>query len=287
MGKRKRPPLREILGKLLDPRGPIGELLSPSIVYKERQGLPVDAPYTQRFEGTVHAEYAQALAPPRFVQSENADVPESRTRQISAFLVEQWAPVYKQSDSTNLWDIFRASEELVGWNVTQQIRNSHCDCTHAKMELDGDGRLVHAACGRASKRLSQEDFEQVIQSMNVIPSDEFYNGLVETVPGNDPIVLDGEILRGEATYDHEGRMTHDGIVRGTVITKGRREYNERTKGFVHWDKGFAAQREAAINELNSRPVRNVKRMLDSIAGEKRPMKKIIGVNPRYDRRSAV
>lgn len=115
-------------------------------------------------------------------------------------------------------------------------------------------------------------------------SDAFYDGIYETIPGNDPIILDGQILRGEATYDENGKMTHDGIVRGTMITKGRREYNERTKGFIHWDKAFAAQREAAQAEYASRPVRNVRRALEACQGEL-PMHRPVGINFRKDKRA--
>ena len=82
-------------------------------------------------------------------------------------------------------------------------------------------------------------------------------------------------------------MTHDGIVRGTMITKGRSEYNERTKGYVHWDKGFVQQRYAALAEEDSRPVRNVRRALEATAGEVLPTWRPVGLNMRRDRRSAV
>jgi hypothetical protein len=138
---------------------------------------------------------------------------------------------------------------------------------------------------RARAPVSAEQFQEIAQSLQIQASDEFYNGIMETVPGNDPIVLDGEVLRGEATYDADGKMTHDGIVRGTVITRGRSEYNERTKGMVTWDKGFLAQREAALREEASRPVRNVAANLDRVRGEVLPMRRLLA-NPIRDRRSA-
>jgi len=278
----------DFLKKIVDPVGPVGEVISPADVYKTRLGLPTSAPHVQRAELETTAQIERTLAPARFVAVEDAlEVPISRQRQVSAFVAERWAPVYAKTTSVDPIAILRASETLMGWQVTQHVHAAHCDCTHAKFELDADGRLVHSACGRARKPVTAEQFAEILATMQIEATDEFYNGIYETIPGNDPIILDGEILRGEATYDAEGRMTHDGIVRGTMITKGRREYNERTKGFVHWDKGFIKERLVAQAEEDSRPMRNVRRALEATAGEVLPMWRPVGINMRRDRRSAV
>ena len=127
-----------------------------------------------------------------------------------------------------------------------------------------------------------------MQSTQIQASDEWANGYYETIPGNDPVILNGEILRGEATYDENGKMTHDGIVRGgTMITGGRRQYRAATKGMVTWDKAAWKLHEEAQAEMASRPVQNVRRAMEAIAGEVRPMWTPTGVNFRRDRRSAV
>jgi hypothetical protein len=279
--------LKRLLDKVIDPRGPIGEWLSPSITFKPRAGLPIAAPFSARAEMGTSAEVERALAAPRFVRADEADAPANRVRQVSAFVAERWAPVYAKTESMDLVEILRASETLIGWQVTQHVHSAHCDCTHARFEIESDGRMVHHACGRARKPISAEAFNEIVKSMQVQSTDDFYNGVYETIPGNDPIVLEGELLCGQPTYDSEGRMTHDGIIRGTMIKGGRREYRERTKGFVHWDKGFLEQRKIALAEEASRPVRNVQRALDATKGRVLPMRRIVGINPRYDRKSAV
>jgi hypothetical protein len=238
------------LRRLADPRGPLGEVVSPAIVFKERQGLPIAAPHTQR-------------APARFIAAADAiDVPIERVRQVSATLEEVWEPVYRPIDSTDLFTLLHTQPELLGWNVTTR------------------------ALTRARRYLRDEE-EERIQSLQVIPSDAYYNGIYETIPGNDPIVLDGEVLRGTPTYNPDGSIKHDGILRGTVITGGRAEYRRRTKGFVHWDKGFVAAREAAQAEMASRPVRNVRRALEATAARCLPTWQPVGINPRRDRTRAV
>lgn len=260
--------LLRFLERLADPVGPLGSILSPSVTFKERQGLPISSPHVQRvdLERTGQSQVAVALAPSRFVPAAEAiDVPASRVRQVSAFAEERWEPVHLKTDSTDMMEILRASETVIGWNVTQQP----------------------SASSRARNKMNSEDFREIVESLQIQASDEHLNGYYETIPGDDPVILDGQILKGEATYDENGRMTHDGTIRGgTMITGGRAEYREKTKGFIHWDKGGLEQREKAIAELNSRPVRNVRRAMESYAGEL-PMWKPTGINFRRDRRSAV
>lgn len=278
--------------KLLDPAGPIGNWLSPSEVYKERLGLPIDAPHTMRVQLETSAAVEKALAPSRFVATDEAvNVPKNRVRILSAFIQERWSPVYATTDSMDMGEILRASQTQIGWKVTQEQRSAYCDCTHATFENEG-GAFVHKACGRSRKHLSDEQFMEQVVRQQIQASDEFYNGLIETVPGNDPVIFEGELLRGEAVYEtlpdgSRGKMLHDGIIRGTMITQGRREYRERTKGFAHWDAGFIEKRKAALAEEDSRPIRNVQRAMESVAGESLPTWRPVGVNFRRDRRSAV
>jgi hypothetical protein len=258
--------LLDAIRKAVDPRGPLGEVLSPSEVFKERLGLPIAAPHTARAVLAASKEQVEhALAAPRFASLDES-APPNRVRQVSAYVEEHWSPVYAKTDSTDLATILVTSQQQIGWTVTQRESEQ--------------SRLARRAQQNA------EEFAEVLQSMQIQASDEFYNGILETVPGNDPIILDGEILRGEATYDENGKMTHDGIIRGTMITKGRREYNERTKGYVHWDKGAWEQHLKAEAEWCSRPVRNVRRALED-CNNALPLWRPVGINFRRDRRSAV
>lgn len=255
--------------KALDPRGPLGDVVSPSIVFKERQGVPITSPHTTRV--ILHAPKEQverSIAAPRFVTVENAvDVPSDRVRQISAYIEEHWSPVYASTESADLLDIILASQKQVGWSVTQRESEQ--------------SRLARRAHQNA------EEFVEVLQSAQIQASDAFYDGYYETIAGNDPVILNGEILRGEATYDENGKMTHDGIIRGGTQIRGRQQYDRATKNYVQWDKGAWAERERQQSEMESRPKRNVRRAMEAIAGEKLPMWSPTGMNFRRDRRSAV
>jgi hypothetical protein len=256
--------LLEALKRLVDPVGPLGSVLSPADVYKERAGLSVASPHMQRVELNAPGDIQQALAAPRFVSMEEAvDVPRDRVRQVSAYVEEHWTPKMAATESTDLAVILVTSQQQVGWTVTQRP----------------------AASTRARKYQSQEEFEQVIQSAQIQASDDIYNGYFETIPGNDPCVINGEVLRGQPVYK-DGKMVHDGIVRGgTMIRGGRREYREKTKDMVHWGPGFLEERAKVQAEMESRPVRNVKANMEAMAGRVLPMKRILA-NPRVDRKSA-
>jgi len=240
--------LLDALKKLADPLGPLGAVVSPSDVYKERAGLPVSSPlYSRAQMRGDHAQEVLAAFPARFVRCEDAvDVPRTRVRQVSAFVDEHWQPVYATTDSTDLLTILRASETLVGWNVTQR----------------------QSASSRAKRKIAAEQFAEQVQSLQIQASDAFYDDYYVTVPGTDTIEVDGKTLTG-----------------GTRI-RSRTEYNEKTKHFAHWDAGFVKERIAAQAEQDSRPARNVARNLARIAGEVLPMRRILS-NPRYDRKSAV
>lgn len=267
--------LKQFLARLADPSGPVGNVISPSAVYKERLGLPISSPHTLRLAQHAPAHAEHTLAPARFIAAEAAlAVPKDRVRQVSAFIEEVWAPVYGTTTSLAIADILRASQTLIGWQVTQRVRAAHCDCTTARFERHADGEYRCGACGRGHAKLSAEDFQQVLQSMQFAPNDEMYNVYLDTVPGNDPVILDGKVLTAS-----------DGTVirGGTQIRHGKREYRQKTAGFAHWDKGFLAKRQQALAEEASRPIRNVQRALEAVKGEKLPMWRPVGVNPRKDR----
>lgn len=260
----------EKLGALVNPVGPIGEIISPSEVYKSRLGLPIASPHVQRAKMAAPAHLEHTLAPVRFIRIEEvAHAPHNRVEQVSAYVEAHWSPVYAKTDSADLATIIIASQTQIGWSVTERESEQ--------------SRLARRAQQNA------EDFIQVLQSTHIQASDAFYDGYYETIAGNDPVILDGEILRGEATYEWNadgtrGAMTHDGIVRGGTQIRGRQQYNAATKGMIHWDKTFAAQREAAQAEAASRPVRNVRRAMESYRGEL-PMHNAVGINFRKDKRA--
>jgi len=241
--------LRAFFGKLVDPTLPIGEIVSPSDIFKTRQGLPT---HVARANLPPPPHLEAALAAPRFVaMNEATDVPRDRVRQVSVYVEEHWAPVMRSTASTDLVQILLASQEQIGWQVTQ--RKSQ----------------------QARRYQSAEDFQQVLQTAQIQASDEFYVGYAETIPGNDPVILDGELLRAR-----------DGtVIRGGTQIRGRKHYRQTTKDMVLWDKGFMAQREAALAEEASRPVRNVKRAMEAVAGDVLPMWRATGINLRRDRRA--
>jgi hypothetical protein len=237
--------LTDLLGKLVTPAGPIGEFLSPADVFKSRAGLPTSSPHTQR-DGGFREVAPAALAAPQFVAKDALTVPSSRVRLVSRYVEEHYAPVYETTTSKNFTVILAASQNLLGWTVTQKARTPHCDCLQATLTQEHDGQLVHRQCGRARQRVADEDIQQHILSLQVAPADEFYNTYYPTIRGNDPVILDGKVLKGEATYNANGRMTHDGtITGGTQMRGGRSEYRRKTKGMVLWDKGVVKEREKA------------------------------------------
>lgn len=238
----------EKLGALVDPRGPLGEVLSPSEVYKERIGLPVSAPHVMRDGG--FRQTTIALAPQRVIAAEEVKVPYSRVRQVSRYVEEHYAPVYDVPQFSGLAEAMRANTTVVAWTVTQVARSPHCDCAKARLNMEA-GTLVHKACGRARRRVSDEEFAEHLARLQFIPSDDFYNTDYPTIPGKDPIVVDGKVLRGEPVY-RDGKMVHDGIIRqSTRMTRGRREWREKTKGMVLWDKGVVKERQKAYDKVQA------------------------------------
>jgi len=227
-----------------DPRGPLGSVVAPSSAFQERAGLPVTSPHRQRvaLEAPTVAKAAIELAPTRFVAAADAvNVPKDRVRQVSAFVEEVWAPEYGSTRSTDLVEILRASTTLVGWRVSQRLAVS------------------------AKARMTAEQYAEVLQTAQIQASDAFYQGYYETIPGNDPIEIDGKVLTG-----------------GTRI-RSRTHYNEATKGMVLWDKGGWELKQRAEAEMASRPVRNVRANLERLAGQVLPMRTPLN-NPRFNKR---
>jgi hypothetical protein len=205
----------------------------------------VSTAHIQRDGGFVPVSQAM-LAPTRFVAIVDiGEVPISRVRQVSRYVEEHYAPVYESPEGKTYAQVMATGPVLTGWNISQAPRAPHCDCLHAKHEWDGS-ELVHRACGRARRHMSNAEFVEHIQTLQFAPTDEIYNRYYETIPGNDPVLINGKVLKGEAKYDAAGKMVHDGTIRGgTRITGGRAEYNHKTKGMVHWDKGVVKEREKA------------------------------------------
>jgi hypothetical protein len=247
----------ERLKAFLDPRGPLGAVLSPADVYKERAGLPVSSPHVARDIDFKPVD-AAALAPVRFVSVYEAKPPASRVRQVSRYIEEHWSPVYATTDSKNFQQILKASQTLVGWRIEQKARSPHCDCGQATLEQGPDGKLVHKACGRAKAPVSDDDIVEHIQSLSFAPADDFYNTFYPTIPGNDAIMTEKGPAKG-----------------GTQMTGGRREYREKTKGWVQWDAGvvrerdkaYAAEQKAWIDGVRPRVEKDSKQLLPRKLGE--------------------
>ena len=215
--------LKEKIRQALDPRGPLGEILSPSDVFKERAGLPISTPHSARVQATTVAP-TQNVRVTRFVAEGAEAAPRSRERVVGTSFVERWTPVYAKTDSLDPAVALRAAQTRIGWSVTLESRAAFCDCTKATWTKQHDGSVIHEACGRARAPVSAEDFLQQVQSLSIQASDEYLNGFYPTIPGSDSV------------------MTANGVAKGgTRITKGRTEYNRKTKGMVHWDKGVVKQ----------------------------------------------
>jgi hypothetical protein len=221
--------VKAFLEKMLDPRGPLGAVISPSDVFKERSGLPIDAPHTMRLQAQKAPDFAEhALAPER-VESTTAIVPNGRIRMVSAYVEERWSPIYAQP--TSITEAIRAvntANNIVGWRVSQFVRADVCDCPGAKFEND-HGKVAHVACGRAApSKCDADDYIENIASLSIPAADDSYNVFMPTVPGQDSIATPFGIAKG-----------------GTRITQGRREYREKTAGFAHWDSGTMTERARA------------------------------------------
>ena len=265
----------EKLGELVNPKGPLGEVLSPSDVFKSRAGLPIESPHVQRDTAFAPAS-EHVLAPMAFkTVAELPEVPRSRMRLVSRYVEEHYAPVYDTPRWSGMAEAIRANTTVVGWNVTQRVRSPHCDCLQATLEME-QGKLIHRACGRARAHKSDEEFVEHIQRLQFTPSDDIYDMYYPTIPGNDPVIMeDGKVLKGEAVYK-DGKCVHDGTIRGgTQIRHGRREWKEKTKNMVLWDKGVIKEREKAyaasqqkwLDDVRPMVVKANKQLLPNKIGE--------------------
>jgi hypothetical protein len=267
--------IRKVLDRVaaaIDPRGPLGEILSPSDVFKERAGLPTTNQHDVRDTDFRPAE-SVVLAAPKVVSAGEIVVPFSRMRLVSRYVEEHYAPVLDTPRFSGLTESIRALNTIVEWKVTQKLRSPHCDCAQATLELDA-GKLVHKACGRARAHRSDEDFIQHIQSLQIAPSDEFYNTDYPTIPGKDVYIMpDGKPLRGTPTYDANGKMTHDGIIRqNTRMTGGRREWKQKTKNMVMWDKGVVKERDKAYAAHQKSFIDGVRPKMEKVDKQMMPRK---------------
>lgn len=215
--------IKEFFRKLLDPAGPLGEIVSPSIVFKTRQGIPITAP------GATAVSLNQYFTVEQ-LESMGKTVPADRRENLSPRVDAVWTPVYGTTDSENFAEIFRVARTLLGWRINLVDRAETCDCKGARFQLV-DHELVHVKCGRMAAPIGREhaeDFYEHIQSLSFGVTDEFYNTFYTTIKGNDSIMTEAGPAKG-----------------GTRITGGRAEYREKTRGMVHWDKGFLPERAKA------------------------------------------
>lgn len=212
------------LRKLVDPRGPLGEVASPAIIYKRAQGLPFSVGHRQRAEmpQLPAAQVERACAPERYYAKGEIDVPYSRERVVSPYIIERYRPVM-------------AGMEITGWRVVQEPRSQFCDCLRANFAKEADGQMVHQKCGRRRAQLSDEQVIENALSAQVQASDTFYDGYYITVPGKDRGIVDGVEVTG-----------------GTHI-RSRHDYDQRVtkRGYVHWDKGTPGCVEKALAEEKS------------------------------------
>ena len=197
----------------------MGEVVSPAIVYKERQGIPITAPGV-----AVRKTYYYTVGE---VAAKQKQVPYSRIEVLSPYVEAHWRPVYGTTNSENLAEIARVGQTIVGWKITLKERSEYCECHNARFELTEKGS-VHAKCGRGRAALTDEQFVEHVQSLSFGVTDDFYNTFYMTIKGNDSIDTPAGPAKG-----------------GTRITGGRAEYNQKTKGMVHWDDGFMRERGLA------------------------------------------
>jgi hypothetical protein len=214
--------LRDLIRRIFDPRGPGGNVLTTESFFKERSGLPYSVGLRQRAElaPLTTEQVAKACAPDRTVAKGEIDVPYSRERVVTPYILERYRPVMQ-------------GMEIVGWVVSQEPRSQFCDCLKAHWSKDG-GQSVHLACGRRRAPLADAEVIEKVMTVQMQPGDAHYDRYAVTIPGKDTGIVDGQRVTG-----------------GTHI-RSRKHYNELTRDFVHWDRGTPkavekAQREQAEN----------------------------------------
>lgn len=222
--------LKQKLRDLVDPAtGPLGAILSPADVFKERAGLPISSPHTARVtaETVDPGAILKACAPERIALPQ--EYPGMRKRMVGRYIVEEWSPFYAKTESLEISDILAASATVVGYKVAQRPAMVQCDCDGASFTLDEHGHLHHKDCGRPMAWVGKEhaeDFREHVQSLQINASDEYLNGFYHTIKGDAVTMIDGKMVKG-----------------GTRITGGRKEYLEKTKSYIQWGPGMLAERE--------------------------------------------
>lgn len=207
--------LKNWLRKFFDPRGPAADILSTDSFFKDRAGLPYSVGLRQRAElaPLSHEQIERACAPERYYAKGEIEVPYSRERVVSPYVLERYTAVM-------------AGMEIVGWRVTQEPRAQFCDCLHARWSKEG-GEYVHAACGRRRVPLTDAEIIEKLATVQMAPPDSMYETYAITIPGKDTAVLDGQKVTG-----------------GTWI-RSRAHHRELTKDMVFWDKGTPREVEKA------------------------------------------
>lgn len=146
------------------------------------------------------------------------------------------------------------------WSVTYRYHSwDYCECANAKLKLvagPGYSELYHENCGRWRKSKVDGPLDEHIDSLNLAPPDEMYNGFYPTLPGSDPAHLNSgasgmDEYRGGKTL----RARDGGEIRsGKEIRGGRAEHRRATKGMIAWDSGTQAHfdRIAAQNAVKQK-----------------------------------
>lgn len=204
------------LRKLFDPRGPAANVITTDSFYKDHAGLPFSVGHSQRAElAPLSFEQIQrACAPMRYAEKGSIDVPYSRERVVSPYIIERYRAQMQ-------------GMEIVGWWVTQEPRSQFCDCLNAVWSKEG-GESVHLKCGRRRAPLTDAEVIEKVMTVQMQPSDAFYETYAITIPGKDTAVLDGQRVTG-----------------GTWL-KSRAHHRRLTKDMVFWDKGTPREVDKAM-----------------------------------------
>lgn len=223
------------LRKLFDPRGPGSDILTTDSFWKDRTGLPYSVGHRQRVElaPLPQEQVERACAPERYAKVGEIDVPYSRQRVVSPYILERYIP-----DMQGM--------TIVGWRVVQEPRSQFCDCIKARFTKEG-GEMVHAYCGRRRAPLSDAEVVERAMHAQMQPSDSFYETYAITIPGKDTGVVDGFRVTG-----------------GTYV-KSRKHHRELTKDMVFWDAGTPAAVEKAKAEEAAKRRANVARVVEERA----------------------
>jgi hypothetical protein len=208
----------DALRKAVDPRGPASNVITTDSFFKDRAGLPFEVGLRQRAElrQLPASEIEKALAPERYYAKGEIDVPYSRERVVTPYILERYLPVME-------------GMTIVGWRVVQEARSQFCDCRHAVWEKEGDQR-VHLACGRRRAPLTDAEVIEKALTVQMQPSDAYFEGYAISIPGKDTAVLDGQVVTG-----------------GTYV-QSRKHHRTLTKDFVFWDKGTPREVDRAMAE---------------------------------------